>query len=98
MITEKQAREFLDLHNKKIQDWHESTGESAIDFFLRTTDPILGDLDNPEECVEIDRYDSITGNPILFYTAGRPGQQSAILLAPFGALNPIQQQVGFFLA
>lgn len=74
MITEKQAREFLELHNHKIQDWVELTGESAVDFFLRTTDPILGDLENPEEYVEIDRYDSITGNTILFSTASTSGQ------------------------
>jgi hypothetical protein len=72
MITEKQAREFLKLHNKKIQDWFELTGKNdAIDFFLRATEHIEVDL---EEGIEINGYESITGNPILFSTASTSGE------------------------
>ncbi len=70
MINEKLAQEFVELHNAKIRGWHEQSGDSGCDFFLRATASQVGQDNGMGELVfEISGDDSRTGNPILFEVA-----------------------------
>ena len=59
------AREYLALHNEKIIEWHEDSGDDDLDFFLRATQSDPGE-DNGKLVFEISGEDSYSGNPILF--------------------------------
>ena len=61
------AGEFVALHNEKIIEWHELSGDDDLDFFLRATESNPGEDNGMGERVyEISGKDSHTGNPILF--------------------------------
>ena len=61
------AGEFVALHNEKIIEWHELSGDDDLDFFLRATESNPGEDNGMGELVyEISGDDSHTGNPILF--------------------------------
>jgi hypothetical protein len=61
------AREYLALHNEKIIEWHEDSGDDDRDFFLRATQSDPGeDIGMGKLVFEISGEDSYSGNPILF--------------------------------
>ena len=60
------AREYLALHNEKIIEWHEDSGDDDLDFFLRATQSDPGEDNMGKLVFEISGEDSYTGNPILF--------------------------------
>ena len=61
------AGEYLALHNEKIIEWHELSGDDDLNFFLRATEYNPGEDNGMGELVfEISGEDSYTGNPILF--------------------------------
>ena len=76
-INPTQAREFVELHNSQIQEWHKLSGKSDVDFFLRSTQTQTGEDDDMGELIadrqigghlfEISASDSHNGNPILFF-------------------------------
>ena len=68
------AGEYLALHNDKIREWHELSGDDDLDFFNRATQSNPGEDNGMGERVyEISGEDSHTGNPILFFVAERKG-------------------------
>ena len=61
------AREYLALHNEKIIEWHEDSGDDDIDFLLSSIHHDPGEDNGMGKLVfEISGEDSYSGNPILF--------------------------------
>ena len=60
------AREYLALHNEKIIEWHEDSGDDDIDFLLSSIHHDPGEDNMGKLVFEISGEDSYTGNPILF--------------------------------
>ena len=61
------AGEFVALHNEKIIEWHEDSGDDDLEFFNRATQSNPGEDNGMGKLVfEISGEDSYSGNPILF--------------------------------